>query len=232
MIDFFLVDIKSITSDVPRSNFDENKLDSLADLILETGGLVKPLLLKKVGADSYEVIDTHFEYYAAVRAKEKNPRKAEMVNALVVPPESEKKAHQQIETLSESVNYEHSDKSTSFELRLTNLELRIERQNQEAKENSLRNIERIEEEIEQIKKQLPQKSDTLKTFNTLNSPDLIFRLSTCGITGKKAESIVEQIIKKRKNKFESLRQIVENIDGLSDKKMVDILDIWSKTYFD
>jgi hypothetical protein len=45
--------------------------------------------LKAIGVETYTVIDGHFEYYAAVRAREKEPRKGEMVNAFVISPKEE-----------------------------------------------------------------------------------------------------------------------------------------------
>ena len=39
---FYLVDVKDIVSDVPRSNFDEVELERIAELIIESGGLIKP----------------------------------------------------------------------------------------------------------------------------------------------------------------------------------------------
>jgi hypothetical protein len=45
--------------------------------------------LKATGVETYTVIDGHFEYYAAVRAREKEPRKGEMVNAFVISPKEE-----------------------------------------------------------------------------------------------------------------------------------------------
>ena len=89
MIDFSLVDVKSITSDVPRSNFAEADLDNLADIILEAEGIIRPVVVKATGIESFSVVDGHFEYYAAVRAKEKDARKGEMVNAVVISPKIE-----------------------------------------------------------------------------------------------------------------------------------------------
>jgi hypothetical protein len=99
MIKFSMVDVESVTSSVPRSNFDEAALDTLADMILESGGILKPLVLKKTGFEQYSVFDGHFEYYAAVRAREKNPREGEMVNAWIVSSESESAVVKQAETL-------------------------------------------------------------------------------------------------------------------------------------
>ncbi|MGL4502639.1 MAG: hypothetical protein ACRCU2_26490, partial [Planktothrix sp.] len=99
MISFSLVDVKSINSTVSRSTLSETVLDSLSDLILECEGLLKPVVLKRTGPESYTVVDGHLEYYAAVRAKEKNPRKGEMVNAFVISPKNEEIIIKQTELL-------------------------------------------------------------------------------------------------------------------------------------
>ncbi|WP_237741530.1 ParB N-terminal domain-containing protein [Anabaena sp. PCC 7108] len=95
------MEIDGVTSNVPRSNFDEADLDTLADSILESGGILKPLVLKKIGFEKYEVIDGHFEYYAAVRAREKNPNRGEIVNAFIIPAEKEDAALNQVAILKE-----------------------------------------------------------------------------------------------------------------------------------
>jgi ParB-like nuclease domain len=102
MIKCFFVDVKSISSDLPRSNFTEPDLDRLADLILETDGLLRPLVLKQVGIEQYTVIEGHREYYAALKAKEKNLKKAEMVNAFVINDKSERSAIEQLKLLVEN----------------------------------------------------------------------------------------------------------------------------------
>ena len=85
MSEYYMVDVRSITSHAPRSRFDVKQLEELARSIVSSEGLLSPLLLKQIGPESYEVIAGDFEYYAAVRAKELFPREAEMVNAFVVP---------------------------------------------------------------------------------------------------------------------------------------------------
>ncbi|MBD2137082.1 hypothetical protein H6F32_05665 [Anabaena sp. FACHB-1237] len=97
MSKFEIVEIESVSSSVPRSNFKEVDLDILADSILESGGILKPLVLKKIGFEKYEVIDGHFEYYAAVRAREKNSIKGEIVNAFIITSEKEDAVLKQVE---------------------------------------------------------------------------------------------------------------------------------------
>ncbi len=106
MTKFSIVEIEGVTSSVPRSNFEETDLDTLADSILESGGILKPLVLKKIGFEKYEVIDGHFEYYAAVRAREKNPNRGEIVNAFIIPDEKEDAVLNQVAFLQSSTTAE------------------------------------------------------------------------------------------------------------------------------
>lgn len=79
-----LIDVADITSDRPLSDFSEDLIEKLAEAILKNGGLVRPLLLKSGGRGKYEVLAGHMEYWGSVRAREKNPRRGEMINAFVV----------------------------------------------------------------------------------------------------------------------------------------------------
>lgn len=101
MIKCYFVDIKDISSDLPRSHFIKSDLEQLANLILATDGLIRPLILKKSGEEKYTVIEGHREYYAALIAKEKNSSKAEMVNAFVINPNIQASAIEQLQLLKE-----------------------------------------------------------------------------------------------------------------------------------
>ena len=100
MIKCLFVDIKNIYSAISKSKFAKSEIDKLADSILETDGLIRPLIIQQTGLEQYIVIEGHLEYHAAVRAKEKDLRKAEMVNAFVIPPTSQQFAIEQLALLS------------------------------------------------------------------------------------------------------------------------------------
>jgi hypothetical protein len=100
MIKCFFIDVKDISSDVPISSFDKSKIERLAEAILANDGLIRPLILTAAGVERYTVVTGDLEYYAAVRAKEKDSRKAEMVNAFVIPPHSQSAAIDQLTLLS------------------------------------------------------------------------------------------------------------------------------------
>jgi hypothetical protein len=101
MIKCYFVDIKDISSDLPRSNFIESDLERLANLILATDGLIRPLILKEIGGEKYTVIEGHREYYAALTAKQKNNSKAEMVNAFVINNSIQSSAIEQLKLIKE-----------------------------------------------------------------------------------------------------------------------------------
>src|SRR4028118_221774 len=94
-----LVAVKKITSAVSRSNFTEADLAKLASLILESGGLINPIIVRRNGMDAYEIVDGDFEYYAAARAKEIEPLKGETIGAFILEEENEELLLEQLEIL-------------------------------------------------------------------------------------------------------------------------------------
>ena len=104
MIKCHFVDIKDISSDLPRSNFVESDLAQLANLILTTDGLIRPLIIKQSGVEKYTVIEGDREYYAALTAKEQDSKKAEMVNAFVISENIQSSAIEQLQLLKKDPN--------------------------------------------------------------------------------------------------------------------------------
>jgi ParB-like nuclease domain len=102
MIKCYFVDIKDISSDFPRSNFVESDLEQLANLILATDGLIRPLILIESGVEKYTIIEGHREYYAVLKAKEQNNSKVEMVNAFVINSSIQSSAIEQLKLLKQN----------------------------------------------------------------------------------------------------------------------------------
>jgi len=183
-----------------------------------------------------------------VRAKEKNLRQGEMINAIIVSPAQEQSIKQQLNFFkkSQSLNVpekrENNASTTNFdgvesrilnmESRQNNLESRLN-QGFDRQNSIVQNInQKFDREIQEIKSQIPKKSQPLEAFNTLSLSELAFRLKTANITGKTAEKIIQNIERERAKKpFESLGDIIERIEGLGDKRMISILDTWSRTLF-
>ncbi|MEG4422923.1 MULTISPECIES: ParB N-terminal domain-containing protein [unclassified Microcoleus] len=102
-----LVAVKKITSAVPRSNFAEPDLEKLAQLILELGGLINPIIVRRNGMDAYEIVDGDFEYYAAAKAREIHPQKGETIGAFILEPENEGLLLEQVQALRKSAKTEN-----------------------------------------------------------------------------------------------------------------------------
>ncbi|NET10988.1 MAG: hypothetical protein F6K16_41155 [Symploca sp. SIO2B6] len=238
------VDVKDIQCDRQRSEFDENKIDELASYILETGTLVKPLLLKQNTFDSYTLLDGYLEYYAAVRARERDPRQAETVNAIVIPikfdgnldavlnqvklikaspinvPDQSRKNQ---ENLSRK-NDKETDKEnpsywiTSFENRLANIQA-------EHHENAL-DVDRRLRSLEKKEENDKNKVSLLVAFNTFNEDKLIRLFSQ--VKGKQeSQKLAKGVInarEKEENQFFNCEHVVDSVKGLSDRTMLKLME--------
>ncbi|MFB2834679.1 hypothetical protein [Floridanema evergladense] len=234
MISLSLVDVKNITSSVPRSTFNESDLEQFAQIILDSGELIKPLILKVIGSESYSIIDGHLEYYAAVRAREKDTRKGEMVNAFVVSGESEdivKKQVELIRSLESGDKFEkHKDYPSDLELRITNIELRIEKQINEFREEQAEQRRRLEDKLKHIESQTSEKNDPLLLLNTLSQEQLAIKLQRSRISSaeKIAKAIENARQKKQNQQFEDYRDVVQSVKGLGEKTIFTIIDEWGR----
>lgn len=138
-----LVAVKKITSSVARSSFSVEKLEKFAHLILGVEGTINPILLRRTSLESYEVVDGHFEYYAALRAREISPLKGEMIQAIILEPENEKVLLEQVEILRKGVNSKPSleENNHDLESKFSNLEKVFQLQFEELRRDN-RNLER------------------------------------------------------------------------------------------
>jgi hypothetical protein len=215
MISFSLIDVKDISTDIPRSSFTETDLERVAEMILEAGGIIRPLVLKVTGPESYTVVNGHFEYYAAVRARE-NPRKGEMVNAFVISPKNENLVAKQAEAL-RAVEFpaqlKISHDATNLESRIANIELRLEKQINELRSEQAQERQRVEDKLKEIESQRIKQIKPLEAFNTLSPSELVLRLRPAGIIGKKAEKIIQNKNQRQKKQFESLIDVVTRVDS-------------------
>lgn len=90
-----IVLIKDIHSSQPRSVFSEAELEKAAQLILAIEGVINPIVLMRTGVTAYEVVNGHFEYYAALKAKEINSIKGETINAYIIESADEQEIFEQ-----------------------------------------------------------------------------------------------------------------------------------------
>jgi len=227
-----LVAVKKITSAVPRSKFTEADLEKLARLILESGGLINPIIVRRNGMDAYEIVDGDFEYYAAARAKEIEPLKGETIGAFILEEENEELLLEQLEILRKTAiidnpsTNEVPQQSSSFEQRLTNIETRLENRMNELKAEYTREKQALIERVKDVESRIPKPVPLLSALNTQEEPKLRINLKNAGI---KPQTIIDQIIKQRElEPFTSFENVVQRITGLGDKTMIKVIDYWQR----
>ena len=228
-----LVAVKRITSTVPRSNFAEADLERLARLILESGGLINPIIVRRNGMDAYEIVDGDFEYYAAARAKEIEPLKGETIGAFILEEENEEILLEQLEILRKTAIIDNPSTnevpqvSSSFEQRLTNIETRLENRINELKTEYTREKQALIERVKDVESRIPKPVPLLEALNTQDKFKLATNLKNAGIKAQ----IIEQIIKERDlEQFASFENVLERIKGkgLGEKTMIKLIDKWQK----
>lgn len=221
---FLRVDITDINPSVPRETFSETELENLANLIIEMGGLIRPAILKKADNkkvdERYNIISGDLEYYASVIANQKVPD-IEMINAFVVDKEAENIALQQMQLLSLSPGLITTPEKIDnpLELRMSNLEKRLETQLQAIREDYQKEIKRLEEKIIIL---LPPPPPSSKSILEL--------LNTCDANQLKKAGIppasVNDFLKKRSEKpFDSLEDILNRpVSGVKEKRLIKLVD--------
>ncbi|TYQ29451.1 hypothetical protein PseudUWO311_00720 [Pseudanabaena sp. UWO311] len=105
------IDLDMIVSPASQelSQFQSSQIEHLANLFLQAGGTVKPILLRRVSPISFEILEGYFEYYAALKAQEIDDQFT-AIRAYVVPTDLES-------TILEQYNFLRSlDSSSSTEI--------------------------------------------------------------------------------------------------------------------
>ncbi len=223
-----LVAVRKITSPRPPSEFPQDKIETLAQLILAVEGVINPLVLRRTSLESFEVIAGHLEYYAAVRAREIDSRKGEMINAYVLETETEDVLEQQVELLRSVIN-----PSNDSQARLNNLEMRLESRFSELQELQKTLRIELEKRLTELENRLPERVEPLVAFNEWDADKLSRKLQKVGGYGKQAIVITEGIINQRP--FQSLTDLVARVKikpknrttrAITEKKMLEIIDNW------
>jgi DNA uptake protein ComE-like DNA-binding protein len=218
---FLRVDITDINPSVPRETFSEAELENLANLIIKMGGLIRPAILKKADNkkvdERYDIISGDLEYYASVIANQKVPD-IEMINAFVVDKEAESIALQQMKLLSPSpaLITTHEKIDNPLELRMSNLEKRLETQLQAIREEYQKEIKRLEEKII-ISPPSPPSKSILELLNTCDAN----QLRKAGIP----PASVNDFLKKRSEKpFDSVEDIQRGVTGIGQVRLAKLID--------
>ncbi|MFN9671371.1 MAG: chromosome partitioning protein ParB [Microcystis sp.] len=208
---FLRVDITDINPSVARETFSETELENLANLIIEMGGIIRPAILKKADNkkvdERYNIISGDLEYYASVIANQKVPD-IEMINAFVVDKEAENIALMQLLSRDKIID-------NPLELRMSNLEKRLETQLQAIREEYQKEIKRLEEKIPPPP---PSSKSILELLNTCDAN----QLKKGGIL----PASVNDFLKKRSEKpFDSLEDILNRpVSGVKEKRLIKLVD--------
>jgi hypothetical protein len=217
MIKFSLVDVSSIQASVPRSNFSEDQIEQLADMILESEGVLKVILLTQTGINNYRVLAGDLEYYAAVRAKEKNPRQGEMINAIITQPSNQEtllkqveqtgvtpiektsleQLKQQLNELRELHNRDHTETNTKFEtlsqIMTSSGDSQINNRLQQL-ENYLKvNVDKLTQLVEQILTRLPPPPPIPINLQNANHQEIRQKLENVGVKDKQIKAAIKAI---------------------------------------
>jgi DNA uptake protein ComE-like DNA-binding protein len=225
---FLRVDITDINPSLPRETFSETELENLANLIIEMGGIIRPAILKKADNkkvdERYNIISGDLEYYASVIANQKVPD-IEMINAFVVDKEAESIALQQMKLLSPSpaLITTHEKIDNPLELRMSNLEKRLETQLQAIREEYQKEIKRLEEKIiisPPPSASPPPSPPSKSILELLNSCDAN-QLKKAGIP----PASVNEFLKKRSEKpFDSVEDIQRGVTGIGQVRLAKLVD--------
>lgn len=217
---FLRVDITDINPSVPREAFSETELENLANLIIEMGGLIRPAILKKADNkkvdERYNIISGDLEYYASVIANQKVPD-IEMINAFVVDKEAENIALQQMQLLSPSLGLitTHEKTDNPLELRMSNLEKRLETQLQAIREEYQKEIKRLEEKI--VISPPPSSTPSKPILELLNTCDSNL-LKKAGIN----KTVTTNFLKEKP--FVSLDDIIVRVDKMGAATLIKLMD--------
>jgi DNA uptake protein ComE-like DNA-binding protein len=221
---FLRVDITDINPSLPRETFSETELENLANLIIEMGGIIRPAILKKADNkkvdERYNIISGDLEYYASVIANQKVPD-IEMINAFVVDKEAESIALQQIQLLSSSPRLITRPEKIDnpLELRMSNLEKRLETQLQAIREEYQKEIKRLEEKIiiSPPSHPSPPSKSILELLNTCDANQLN--------KARIPPASVNDFLKKRSEKpFDSLEDIQRGVTGIGQVRLAKLID--------
>ncbi|WP_353573338.1 hypothetical protein [Candidatus Albibeggiatoa sp. nov. BB20] len=97
-----IVLVKDIRSNTLKQNFDAEKLNIAARLILDIEGIISPIIVSREGVEHYRVIQGDFEYHAAMRAREIDPIRGETIDAYIVNTETQETIEKQIQVFRNS----------------------------------------------------------------------------------------------------------------------------------
>ncbi|WP_017304809.1 ParB N-terminal domain-containing protein [Spirulina subsalsa] len=248
MVIFLMIDIENIICNTPRSNFSEEQVEKLADHILNVEGLLQPVIVKKAGFESYELIAGELAYHAAMRAREKNPSQGEVVNAFVIQPEQQSYVVEQLaaflEAQSPAIPLTVEPPAASpvvpaqDDQRLLDLEQRLEQQGQDIRAEFNRLYEQLAERMTVLETAPPPETSAepsgavmglLDSLNVLDGKSLRSELERRNIPRASilANAIITARDKQPQQVFRGYGDVVASVKGLGDKTLIKMIDAFA-----
>jgi len=220
-----LVSVKKIQSSLSASQFSTEEIEKAAHLFLEAELSIQPVVLKREGLDAYSVISNDFIYFAAVRAREINPRKAETIQAVILEPENESALLQQVELFKK----ESGSPTESEDLagRLNNFEHAIAQKINDLMQTVTEENKALKSSLKFVEERIPKRDNLLDSFNSSSEKELRQVLRKAGIKEGNIDRIIPQILQKQP--FTSLEEIPPAIKGFSEKAMLKLIVNWLNT---
>jgi hypothetical protein len=234
------IDIVSVKSSIPRSNFSSEEIDFLANNYLKCGGNISPIIVEVTGLDEYKVVEGHLEFYAAKRAKEID-NFFELIRAIILDNKNKQDVLEQFELskITHSTHVSTTTNGNNIEDKIKNLEDTLYKSIDELSKK----IESQSQTINKLFKK-PSSLSYLEHFNNSSVVELTNILDRKGgLSNTKAKTIASLIIESRQHgEFESLFDLIERVrlktgrknkDGkmnkaISQETMLKIIDSWSQ----
>ena len=217
------VDIVSVHTSASRSQFSQDEIEKLARNFLLSGGVgsTKPLIVRPINAEEFDVIEGHLEFYAALRAREIDDC-FEMIQAIILDSKNEKAVIEQVDLFRKTTYI--PDPDNKIIERIKNLEAQLSSKINELK-TQLTNIEEI---TKLIKRPTPVNLATatreeikLALYYLINRPLNPLVGVSLDIALNKIDGV------SRKSWKENLKQVVALKCGITDKK----LDIFKEVFY-
>lgn len=237
-----IVDLESLQVDLNLIPFDvdskKTEIEALAHTITELKSVLRIPVVRSLGIDEYKLISGYLEYFAYLKAREFDPELPDRITVFIVNSNDE---HVVLKQLEVSQTVERERENTDSDLKISNLESRIEQNSRELSKS----FEQLKQEIlKTVDSKLPQPLPPLEAFNRILEPaiqvkaeDKLSRSLKKNTVAKVIKKLVEY---KRKNpdivftKFGTVLEILIEIDSkkkskkiVSAEKMLEVIDKWS-----
>ena len=221
---FLRIDLDNISSSEALSSFEQNKLENLANLIIDMGGIVCPITLKQTGFEQYEILNGNLEYYASRIARERNSS-IETISSIVINHEYEDNAKQQIQLLRPELNAPKPDIDNHPDIEKCLSEFRLSITNE---------LQAMREEIKRLEEKIiispppasPPASPPPSPSPSPPSKSILELLNSCDANQLKKAGINRTVTANflKEKPFVSLNDITERVDKMGAATLIKLMD--------